>query len=193
MPSLKHRLRIGIDPGWKSLGWGVTLDGDYLSSGHLIPEKLGSYSEAAKETALEIFECTQKLSSDVVVNMTVDVAMERFVAYQGITTSASEDILMFMGGLTYCLEQEMDSHRIRVKLVRAIDWKPVICKYLVRSQKFSNPSSSFDKKFSLAAAEALSKMKIKSDHEADAICLAYLHQALDYEQERQASKKKGNA
>jgi hypothetical protein len=59
-------------------------------------------------------------------------------------------------------------------MVRAIDWKSTLCKILVRDHGFTNPGNSFNKEFSLAAAELIYGKKLKSDHEADAICLAFL-------------------
>lgn len=189
LPSV-NRVGIGIDPGWKSLGWGVTLNGVLMGSGHMVPEESGSIAKAIDALNLNTKSTMEKFPSEVfeLGRFQVDFNIERFVAYQGITTSASEDILMFIGALVYSIEKP-GLPAIQAHMYRAIDWKPKICKYLIRTKGFSNPSSSFDKKFSLAAAEALSGSKIKSDHEADAVCLAYLTEAETYEQKRKEGKK----
>jgi hypothetical protein len=49
-----------------------------------------------------------------------------------------------------------------------------LCHYLVKAKGLSNPYTSFNKKYSLWAAEQLSGQKFKSDHEADAVCLSYM-------------------
>jgi hypothetical protein len=65
-------------------------------------------------------------------------------------------------------------------MVRAIDWKPKVCKYLVRKKGFNNPYPSFDKQFSILAANTLSGGDTKVDHEADAVCLSYLGMIEDF-------------
>jgi hypothetical protein len=46
---------------------------------------------------------------------------------------------------------------------------------LVKTKKFSNPSTSFDKVFSVAAAKACldTEYEFKTDHEGDASAIAY--------------------
>lgn len=106
--------------------------------------------------------------------------MERFVSYSNVMSDASEDILMMIGATKLFFE----SKGFGIHMVRAIEWKSKLCKWMFRNLRFNNPSTSFDKKFSIAAAKALldafggDSRTIKSDHEADAICLSFLNKAL---------------
>jgi hypothetical protein len=93
-------------------------------------------------------------------------------------TTESETITMMIGALILGTDY-YTSHEVR--LFRAIDWKMNIVKALFKKQGFQNPSDKLDKKFSIAAAKAVANVKeIKTDHEADAICLAGLPFILDF-------------
>lgn len=108
-----------------------------------------------------------------------DVFIERFVVYEGKHSSASEDILILIGGLQYFFQR---NPMCKVYMLRAIEWKQRLCKYLVRTKGFSNPYPSFDKKFSLLAAKTISgEDSINTNHEADAICLSFMKEVQDYE------------
>lgn len=99
--------------------------------------------------------------------------LERYVSYKGVNTAEAENILMLIGGLRQALRYSQASLPFDVLLVRAIDWKTDLVKYLVKNKGFDNPSTSLDKKFSIAAAKCIiGNHEIKTDHEADAICLA---------------------
>ena len=146
-----------MDPGWASFGLAkVNEEGTLISAEGFVPRDFG----------------LTKFVNDKFSGITniETVVLERFVAYEGVHSNVNEPLLMLIGALQYRFENE----GVKVGLVRAIDWKPRLCKWLVRNKGFSNPAPSFDKKFSLAAAEALSGVKFKTDHEADAVCLAYL-------------------
>ena len=96
------------------------------------------------------------------------IVFERYVAYQGTQSKYSEHILMGLG----CF---MDRTRFcRQLFFRAIDWKTLLAKHEFMHNGFVNPSKTLDKKFSKAMAEHLTGIKFKTDHEADAACLAYL-------------------
>ena len=146
---------VGIDPGWVNLGYAV-LDGRSLVETGAINPSLTSLRVTVDSMV------DTKWIPDV-------VSMERYVAYKGIMNAASEHILMIIGGLTYAYS----SQGVPVNLFRAIEWKSTLNKYLFRTFDFRNPSTSFDKKFSVAAAKFITGQDIVSDHIADAICLAY--------------------
>lgn len=154
---------IGIDPGWKNLGYAKLLSTD---SEGISVWTTGTFNPSATDKpAQEIYDLLHpgEFSSAF-------VHIERYVSYQGVQTAEAENILMLIGSL-----RQIWSNR-PVILSRAIDWKTELVKLLVRNKGFDNPSSSLDKKFSIAAAHAcLDKpYEIRTDHEADAICLAAL-------------------
>lgn len=156
---------IGIDPGWQSFGICVRKPGEEALVRSYVPANFPSLNEFCKDvystTGLPFFFEDSPLEFQVTI--------ERFVPYGNVQSSAGEDTLMVIGALRYMFE----GADATVNLTRAIDWKQKLCKHLVKSQGFSNPSSSFDKKFSLAAAKALLGRSLTSDHEADAVCLSF--------------------
>lgn len=149
---------VGVDPGSVNLGFAV-LVGDTIT--HY--ETIDPTHMSLAQVVAKIVSAVPKKRKEVVLSI------ERYVAYKGTHNSASEHILMIIGALVY--EFERLNHE--VLQFRAIDWKPSICKHLFLNYDFKNPSTSFDKKFSVAAAELLSGKKLKTNHEADAICLAF--------------------
>lgn len=170
---VRNIMILGIDPGWASFGVAIESEGKTIFKASYVPRDHND----------DIFTFMVFLNREIhkgyVDLATVDkkeswyftdVYIERFVAYKGIHSDMSEKILMLIGALNY----EFTRRGSNVHMVRAIDWKPKICKYLVRTKDFNNPNPSFDKKFSIAAANALSGGDSKVDHEADAICLSYL-------------------
>lgn len=160
---------VGIDPGWASCGYSLTTDGKVVVKGFLEPRQFVEDGEVLSSAVDEVWNQLRVFPKDS-LEMFDRLYIERYVAYAGVTSSASEQILMFIGALVHRFEFD----GIPVTMVRAIDWKPKVCKYLVRTQGFNNPHPSFDKKYSILAAEALSGQKFKTDHEADAVCLSYL-------------------
>lgn len=159
---------VGIDPGWQSFGICVRRPGEEALVRSYIPSNHKSLWSFCFEifTLCELpFDLDDQLDSD----LNFQVTIERFVPYGNVQSSAGEDTLMVIGALRYMFE----SAGAKVNLTRAIDWKQKLCKHLVKSQGFSNPSASFDKKFSLAAAKALLGRSLTSDHEADAVCLSF--------------------
>lgn len=151
---------VGIDPGWASFGIARQGKGSLVKVDSYIPRDYASTKEF-----LEILKENY--------NKPDMVFIERFVAYQGVHSDASEQILMLIGAVRYFYELQ----GVQVFMVRAIDWKPALCKYLVRNKGFNNPYPGFDKKYSILAAKEISGEGIarKVDHEADAICLSYLN------------------
>lgn len=150
----------GVDPGWASFGIAIEDRGKTLFKASYVPRDYGG----------TILGFINHLEHELPKISIPDVYIERFVAYKGIHSDASESILMLIGALNYYFEN-LGS---KVHMVRAIDWKPKVCKYLVRTQGFNNEFPSFDKRYSLLAAKTLSGQELKVDHEADAICLSYL-------------------
>ena len=158
-----NKIFLGIDPGSTNLGYAFVYKGKVFASGTINPSSMGIVG-----TVNEVLG-DNRLSGDSTL------VIERYVAYKGAHNSASENILMIIGAFVY----EFERRGFEVLQFRAIDWKPLICKHLFVNHGFKNPSTTFDKKFSVAAAEALSGITLKSNHEADAICLAYQGSILD--------------
>lgn len=165
---------IGIDPGWASCGYSLTLDDKVVTSGNFIPRDHVAEGEVLSggidylTNAIEHEAMCQDEGYRIAA--TNKMYIERYVAYKGIHSDTSEAILMFIGALIHRFEFD----GVGVFPVRAIDWKPKVCKYLVRTKGFNNPYPSFDKKYSILAAKTLSGLDLKSDHAADAVCLSYL-------------------
>lgn len=154
---------VGIDPGWQSFGICVRKPGEEALVRSYVPSQYSSLVKFVWDVSNELLVPSLKSCSRTVATI------ERFVPYGNVQSSAGEDTLMVIGAFRYYFE----SAGAKVSLTRAIDWKQKLCKYLVKSQGFSNPSASFDKKFSLAAAKALLGRSLTSDHEADAVCLSF--------------------
>jgi hypothetical protein len=151
-------MELGIDPGTKNIGIAVTDNGKFIQSEVIGFEDLGGRHGAIDQVIL----IAQAWN-------VYHVNIERFVPYSGTYSKASEEIILFIGGVDYALHMDCS-----VSLYRAIEWKPALCKFLVKKYGFSNPSKSFDKKFSMAAAEQICGIKPATDHEADAICLSHI-------------------
>jgi len=154
--------KVGIDPGWSNLGL-VVLDENNkkVFSTNMTPSKYKTTYQAVKavEDALEPYWGS------------VDsAAIEKYVVYgRGVPSKAAIDTTMMVGALQYMFYGK----GVNPQLYRAIDWKQKVCKELYKTKDFRNPSSSFDKKFSFAAAECICEDSFETDHEADAACLAF--------------------
>jgi hypothetical protein len=97
------------------------------------------------------------------------LTMERFVAFKGMQTGHSEGILMVIGAILGWAYQR----GIPVTLRRSIEWKSKLSLELFK-QGFRNKNEGLNKGFSLDAAEFITGIRFKTDHEADAACLAYM-------------------
>lgn len=170
-------MNIGIDPGVASFGIAVEHSGELVYSEYWSPRDFGSIKNFVELMIVDMYRDDPIFLS----NALGEVTIERFVAYKGIHSDASEKILMLIGALNYKFDTLTG---VAPTMVRAIDWKPKVCKYLVRTKGFNNPYPSFDKKFSMLAAEALSGEKIENDHIADAVCLSYLGRIDEYNNRR---------
>ena len=192
---LPARYSVGVDPGWRNAGIAIVKaevgECDSLRLVHsqtIDPKELGGHIKAANK-AMEIVG--QSILNDAIEEVgktgeegefdsriydvfIVDVAIERYVSYNGVNTAEAENILLFIGALMYAFSL---NHGVKdITLHRAIDWKSNLVKLLVKNRGFDNPSQSLDKKFSIAAAHACLDIKgeFSNDHEADAVCLASL-------------------
>lgn len=165
-------ISLGIDPGWVNLGAAsIMVEEDQLvllNSVTLNPSSMEPPARASTILSSVVPEHDGFIEID-------SLTMERYVSYKDKLTPITEDILMLIGGLAECSSQVLG---VYPSLLRALDWKKELVKLLVRHKGFDNPSNSLDKQFSIAAAYAclddLNGKEIKTDHEADAICLAAL-------------------
>lgn len=167
----------GIDPGWINLGlaivhkneedWRVTIDHCSTYNPSTAPLEF-----AAGITQIALKELPLPFSSYSLNH----VVIERYVPYAGTYTAEAENINMLIGMICQefyrasCLGEKP----LFPSLLRAVEWKTSFVKYLNKNYGFNNPSPSLDKKFSIAAAKFLvtNPEMIKTDHEADAVCLA---------------------
>lgn len=176
---------IGIDPGWKNLGYAVArLDTDgtitFIGSGTFDPSSYKDIPEAAYTIHSQVITLIIKDYNEVVKPdpnrwmveyPPITFAIERYVSYTGVNTAEAENILMLIGALLVAFKP---SESDKIEMFRAIDWKTELVKLLFKKKKFSNPSDKLDKKFSMAAAKACldNDTEIGTHHEADAVCLS---------------------
>lgn len=176
-------LLLGCDPGWKTCGHALL---SYDDATGFTPVMIG-VDDPSQSGSLYPSVFAAKLHEHVAPNSgSLSFAtMERFVPYNNTFSTEAENIVMMIGGLREAMQpwaQEVTStRRGRMLLVRAIDWKVALVKLLAKHTGFDNPSTSLDKKFSIAAAKHIlnGKYDFKTDHEADAICLAAFPQLLE--------------
>lgn len=169
---------IGIDPGWKNLGFAIvkaepspdSFKVEVVTSQTLNPSSFGSID---RFTDHAVMLCDQTCKGKRDYLSVEGITMERYVAYKGVLSSETENITMVIGSLNYGLYRFSGLH---VGLTRALDWKIEMAQLLNKHAGFTNPSMSLDKKFSIAAAKHIctSYEKVNNDHEADAVCLAAL-------------------
>ena len=159
---MKDSLFIGIDPGWKNLGWGIVdSEGKSVRSGTFNPSEypVGTFPSVL---LAEIKEEAPYLRG---------ASMERYVTYVGKHNPDSEHILLVTGALQYMILGQLC---IPLGMYKAIDWKTAVSKLIYREYGKENPSDRLDKVFSMFAAETLTESTYPVDHEADASCLAWL-------------------
>ena len=163
---------LGIDPGWKNLGIALVKEEEgvvsLVKSAALNPSSLPGKNLP--------FHLIIEFLGEKPAHRLDYLTMERYVSYQNVMTAESENILMLIGSLKNYIETWWLQDNSDTILTRAIDWKTELVKTLVKTKGFNNPSTSLDKKFSIAAAHACLDQpgKFETDHEADAICLACL-------------------
>lgn len=160
---------LGIDPGLVNTGWCLRSDTQAFT-GVFSPRAQADTLVGISASSSSLFTLLkQQLPEGSVIS---HAAVERYVAYSGTMTKDAESILVYIGSLLYVLQES----GIIVKTARAIDWKPAVCKELYKTKEFRNPSESFDKKYSLAAAKCIQETGKITHHEADAVCLSYYAQ-----------------
>lgn len=167
---------LGCDPGWTNLAYAwLSEDGD-LITGCVEPKTLHKGVLApmvVSDAHWKCFECQDGFEQ---THEVVGAAMERFVYYNGVHNPNSEQILMVTGQMQFWLASTFD---VVPTMFKAFDWKSRLSKHMYK-QGFRNPSDRLDKKFSIAAAEFLfPEYDFKTDHEADAACMAYIARMLD--------------
>jgi len=170
---MSAKLSLGIDPGWKNLGIAVVERDNENKVKVLKTAVLTPYLyETIWDTPLHVSEWLTE--AGIYAGDITSIGMERFVSYNNVDSAESEHILMTIGAVGEYL------HRICYKtdvinMYRAFEWKVNLNKHLVKTKKFSNPSTSFDKVFSVAAAKACLdyEYEFKTDHEGDASAIAY--------------------
>lgn len=153
---------IGIDPGVSNLGLSILDEkNEIVLVERLVPKNLGL-----------INPCVDRIEEIIspFLKETVSVGVEKYVVYgRGVPSTSMVDTTMLVGALSYMFHR----NGLEAQLFKAIDWKKSICKHLFKEEGFKNPSDSFDKKYSLAVAEHICGKKLKTDHEADAVGIAY--------------------
>jgi Holliday junction resolvasome RuvABC endonuclease subunit len=171
---MSAKLSLGIDPGWKNLGIALIKRDDenkvsVVKTGVLTPYLYETIWDTPyhiedwlKDTGFKPFEITA-------------VGIERFVSYNNVDSAEQEHILLTIGAVAGHLSRACGLASGYVNMYRAFEWKVNLNKYLVKTKKFSNPSTSFDKVFSVAAAKACLDYdyNFKTDHEGDASAIAY--------------------
>jgi len=174
---MKTEISIGIDPGWVNLGLSIVqkvqpFKVKVIASGVFNPSK-NDYG-FIEELPIIINSMISDTSQFEIKFITI----ERYVPYNNVFSSETENITMLIGmirarflGYNACTDSS-----VYPKMIRAIDWKIKISQICNQHTGFSNPSPSFDKKFSVALAKHITdnSYEFKTDHEADACCLASL-------------------
>lgn len=160
---------LGVDPGWTNLAYAWLSEDGELNTGCIDPRSLDRGMLAPMVVSdsgdLNLFE-----------DQLIGSVIERFVYYKGVHNPNSEQILMVTGQLQMWLAGE---YGIVPTMFKAFDWKTRISKHIYK-QGFRNPSDRLDKTFSLAAARFIfPDYDFKTDHEADAACMAYIARLLD--------------
>lgn len=151
----------GFDAGWTALGLCVLDSARNVVFNAAVNPSLKGFSKTLDDMPFEQFP-------------PATVVIERYVAYGGITSKYSEYILMMIGAI---VDRSRGGEQF---FFRAIEWKTALAKREFVKSGFRNPSTKMDKKFSKALATHLTGVKFKTDHEADAACLAYIGTLKDY-------------
>jgi hypothetical protein len=154
----------GIDPGWKKLGLAILKWNEDL-------EEWPTIHEAFTENMSENTE----IRVQGLFNHHVDsIGMERYVSYGSVRSTHTEDITTVIGMIRMHIFSSYPAAKLN--MIRAIDWKTKLVQNLHKYFGFDNKFSVLDKDFSMQAAKFIVSNPniIKTDHEADAVCIAAL-------------------
>lgn len=170
----KKPVFIGIDPGWVNLGLSIVTP---LEDGKVRVLHTGVYSPT--KGAINFVRDLPLIINHAIYDTTEyevqDLTIERYVPYSNTMTTETENITLLIGMILgrFAVENPA-SGPIQACLVRAIDWKINLAKGNAKHKGYQNPSDKLDKKFSISMAQFLTKneYEFKSDHEADATCIA---------------------
>lgn len=156
------KYKIGIDPGIVNFGLAILREDDSLEVSYkLTPHKFSSLDEFIDS----LNEILTPYLKDAMC-----VGVEKYVIYgRGTPAKSAIDTIMLVGALSYYFHTK----GLDCQLYRAIDWKKKSCKHLFKTQGFKNPSTKFDKKFSMACSLQICKEEVETDHEADAVGIAF--------------------
>ena len=180
-PLVKHsEYGVGIDPGWMNLGAAVVKTTDTLFKFEVVKSLTacpGNSHSPTYNTILTVQELMWGIEKPIydcqswIAALVPHVSIERYVSYGNVRSTHTEEITEVIGILK---AEFWHWGSIEPEMYKAIDWKTKLCQTLVRYTGFDNPSSSLDKKFSIAAAKHITtnNESIIDDHQADAICLA---------------------
>ena len=165
---------VGIDPGWKNLGAALVMEELNTFKVRVLDARTLNISKEPEVLLRDLFlQYAKQLPWQAEISTSSDyLVVERYVAYSN--SAESENITMAIGMIR--MHRFMQLIDRSIELMRAIEWKTELIKLLNKHYGFENPSLELDKKFSLAAAKFITVNPeiIKTDHEADAICLAAL-------------------
>jgi hypothetical protein len=190
----KKAVSIGIDPGWKNLGLAVVEKGEKPFKIKVIGSMVLNPSVGDLTFIEDLPIIINTLLKDTLLYEVGYLAIERYVPYNNVFSAETENITMLIGMLRTKLfhSNECCENGVKAQMVRAIDWKITLAQWGAKYCGFDNPSSGgLDKGYSKAMARFLTENKydIKTDHEADAICLAALPFVDQWVQEHKRSNK----
>lgn len=156
------KYKLGIDPGVHNLGLAILDENNSLvMHRNYVPSSYPSFPDFIKSLEEDTSKYLKSIES---------AAIEKYVVYgRGTPSKSAIDTTMLVGALQYMFH----THGIKAELYKAIDWKKKACKALFKSEGFRNPSDKFDKKFSMACSLCICKEEVETDHEADAVGIAY--------------------
>lgn len=166
-------ISTGVDPGWVNLGWARV------------------QADCTKLVKVTILECqtlnpsTYEGGPEKLIDLAMTICpgeianIERYVSYGAQRSTHTEEITMVIGMLRmafYLTKFNWDNKLKDINMVRAIEWKTELVQILSKYYGFDCKFTELDKDFSEAAARFIvdNPERIKTNHEADAICIAAL-------------------
>lgn len=172
---MKKPIYLGIDPGWKNLGIGLVEELPNFKV-QVISTRVCNPSLSDLNFAENLPILINQLMGDTLGLEVVQLWIERYVPYNNVFSAETENITMLIGMMRsrFFNNNPCTGVGIVPRMVRAVDWKIRLAQIMAKYAGFQNPSSSLDKVFSIALARFLTdnKYEFKTDHEADAVCIA---------------------